>query len=210
VAGILILAVAWMAASARAQQTLVHFVSPAAGTAVEPGQTVTIAVTADQSVQKLALLGQHPLPVSQVVAPGLGVASPFQFQVKIPTNIRPGPYHVTAIGTLAGGETVTDALLLYVEKAEEPARIWAKPATILFSHVGERIPVRVLGAFADGSQETLTKSSKTTYTSADPNVASVSADGLVTAVGPGKTSIQVRTTTRECSIPATVANGSSE
>ena len=168
VAGILILAAGFVAASARAQQTPVHFVSPAAGTVVQPGQTVTIAVAADPSVEKLALLGQHPLPLSQVVAPGLGVARPFEFQVRIPADIRPGPYRVTAIGSLAGGETVSESLVLDVEKAEEPTRIWAKPSTILFSSAGERIPLRVLGAFGDGSQETLTKSSKTTYTSADP------------------------------------------
>ena len=138
----------------------------------------------------------------------MGVAQPFEFQVKIPSDIRPGPYRVTAIGSLAGGETVSESLVLNVEKAEEPTRIWAKPSTILFSGAGERIPVRVLGAFGDGSQETLTKSSKTTYTSADPNVATVSADGLVTAVGPGKTSIQVRTPTHDFSIPVTVPDGS--
>ncbi len=208
VVGILILAAELVTASARAQQTPVHFVSPAAGTVVQPGQTVTIAVAVDPSVQKLALLGQHPLPLSQVVAPGLGVAQPFEFQVRIPTDIRPGPYHVTAIGTLAGGETVKESLALDVEKAEEPTRIWTKPATILFAGAGERIPLRVLGAFGDGSQETLTKSSKTTYTSADPRVATVSADGLVTAVGPGKTSIQVRTMTRDCAVPVTVEGGS--
>jgi hypothetical protein len=195
-------------ASAGAQQTRVHFVSPAAGTVVQPGQTVTIAVVADSSVAKLALLGQHPLPVSQVVAPGLGVARPFEFQVRIPADIRPGPYRVTAIGSLAGGEPVSESLVLNVEKAEEPTRIWAQPSTILFSAAGERIPVRVLGAFGDGSQEALTKSSKTTYTSANPNVATVTADGLVTAVGPGKTSIQVRTPTHGFSIPVTVPEGS--
>ena len=94
--------------------------------------------------------------------------------------------------------------MLDVEKAEEPTRIWAKPSTILFSRAGERIPLRVLGAFGDGSQETLTKSSKTIYTSADPRVATVSADGLVTAVASGKTSIQVRTVTHDFSIPVTV------
>lgn len=206
VAGILILATGLVAATAGAQ-TPVHFVSPAAGTVVQPGQTVTIALSADSSVEKLALLGQHPLPISQVVPPGLGVARPFEFQVRIPTDIRPGPYHVRAIGLIAGGETVAESLVLNVEKADEPTRIWAKPSTMLFSHAGERIPVRLLGGFADGSQETLTKSSKTLYTSSDPNVATVGADGLVTAVGPGKASIQVRTLTRDCSIPVTVADG---
>jgi len=207
--GILVLAAGLVAASASAQQTPIHFVSPAGGTVVHPGQSVTIAVAADSSVEKLALLGQHPLPVSQVVAPGLGVASPFEFRVAIPANIRPGHYRVTAIGTLAGGETVAERLVLDVEKTEEPARIWAEPSSILFSGTGERIPVRVLGAYADNSQQELTKSSQTTYTSADPNVATVSADGLVTSVGAGKTTIQVHATRHDLTVPVTVAAGSS-
>jgi len=210
VAGILILAAGFVASAAGAQQSAVRIVSPAAGRVVQPGQTVTIAVAADSSVARLALLGQHPLPINQVVAPGLGVARPAEFQVRIPTDIQPGPYRVTAIGSLAGGETVSESLVLDVEKSDEPTRIWAKPATILFSHAGERIPVRVLGAFGDGTQETLTRSSRTAYTSADPRVATVSGDGLVTAVGPGKTSIQIRTRTRDFSIPVTVANASND
>ena len=208
IVGILMVAAGLVAASAGAQQASVHFVSPAGGTVVRPGQTVTIAVAADLSVERLALLGQHPLPVSQVVAPGLGVARPFEFQVRIPTDIRPGPYRVTAVGRLAGGETVSESLTLDVEKAEEPTRIWAKPSPILFSRAGERIPLRVLGAFGDGSQETLTKSSRTTYRSEDLSVATVSADGLVTAVGPGRTQIQVRMRGRDITIPVTVAASS--
>ncbi len=210
IVGSLILAVGLVAASARAQESPIRFVSPAAGTVVQPGHTVTVAVTADSSVEKFALLGQRPLPLSQVVAPGLGVASPFEFQVKIPTDIRPGSYRVTAIGVLRGGESVSESLVLDVEKAEEPTRIWAKPETMLFSRAGEQIPLRVLGAFGDGSQETLTKSSKTIYTSADPRVATVSADGLVTAVASGKTSIQVRTATHDFSIPVTVDDRSND
>src|SRR5579862_2011702 len=206
VSATLILTAGLAAASAGAEQSLVRFVSPAGGTVVRPGQTVTIAVSADSSVAKLALLGQHPLPVSQVVAPGLGVARPFEFEVRISTDIRPGPYRVRAVGVLAGGEPVAESLVLNVEKAEEPTRIWAKPSTILFSSAGERIPLRVLGAFADGSQETLTKSVKTTYTSADPDVATVSEDGLVTSIGPGKTTIQVHTPTHDFSVPVNVAD----
>ena len=207
VAGILILAAGMASVLAGAEQSPIHFVSPAGGTIVRPGQTITISVSADSSVAKLGLIGQHPLPVSRAVAPGLGVARPFEFAVTIPMDIRPGPYRVRAVGVLAGGEPVAESLVLNVEKAEEPTRIWAKPQTILFSGGGERIPLRVLGAFADGSQETLTKSVKTTYTSSDPEVAIVSDDGLVTSVGPGKTSIQIHTPTHDFSVPVTVADG---
>jgi hypothetical protein len=91
-----------------------------------------------------------------------------------------------------------------VEKSEEPRSIRTEPAIIHFEHAGDQIPVRVLGAFADGSHEELTKSSKTTFMSADPRVATVTAGGVVTAVGPGKTSIQARTPSSDYSIPVRV------
>ncbi|MGA9392281.1 MAG: hypothetical protein WBV69_17775 [Candidatus Sulfotelmatobacter sp.] len=75
---------------------------------------------------------------------------------------------------------------------------------IQFEHVGDHIPVRVLGAFADGSQEELTKSSKTIFSSADPRIATVTADGVVTSAGRGRTSIQARTPSSDYSIPVRV------
>jgi len=195
-----------------AQQDRVRILSPSAGTIVRPGQTVTIAVTADASIEKLALMGQHPLGVGQIVSGGIpgvvarggGESRPVQFQLRIPTDIQPGTYRVTAIGTTAGGDVESAALSLDAERAEEPARIWTEPSMVRFTRLGEQIPVRVLGVFSDASQRELTRSSKTTYTSADPRIATISADGVVTSVGPGKTSIQARTPTRDYSIPVSV------
>jgi len=212
VVSIVILFVAFSAVPGNAQQDRVHILSPSAGTTVRPGQTVTIAVAADASIQKLALMGRHPLGVGQIVAGGIpgvvargaGESRPVQFQLRIPADIQPGTYHVTAIGTTASGDVESEALTLDVEKAEEPSRIWMEPSMIQFTRLEEQIPVRVLGIFPDASQLDLTRSSKTTYSSADPGVATINADGVVTSVGPGKTSIQARTPTRDYSIPVTV------
>jgi hypothetical protein len=195
-----------------AQESLVRILSPVAGTVARPGQIITIAVAADASVEKLALIGQRPLGVGQVLsggAPGImargqGESRPIQFQVRIPANTRPGTYRVTAMGRVAGGDTESEAVTIDVEKSEEPVRIWAEPSLIRFERVGDEIPVRVLGAFADNSNEELTRSSKTSFTSADPRVATVSASGMVTAVGPGKTTIQMRTPSSDYSIPVRV------
>jgi Bacterial Ig-like domain (group 2) len=97
------------------------------------------------------------------------------------------------MGRVSDGDVESEAVTIDVEKSEERVRIWMEPSVIQFEHVEDQIPVRVLGAFADGSSEERTKSSKTTFTSADPNVATVTADGMVTGVGPGKTSIQAPT-----------------
>jgi large repetitive protein len=211
IAGIAFLATAIIAAPGSAQQSLVRILSPS-GAVVRPGQTITIAVAADASVEKLVLIGQHPLGPGQVLAggaPGIiargqGELRPIQFQVRIPADAHPGTYHLTAMGRIAGGDVESEAVTIDVEKSEEPVRIWAEPALIQFARVGDEIPLRVLGTFADKSNEELTRSSKTTFTSADPRVASVNASGIVTAVAPGRTTIQARTPSSDYSIPVRV------
>jgi Bacterial Ig-like domain (group 2) len=210
-AGMLSLLAVFCAAPVFAQSR-VHILSPATGTVVRPGQAVSVSVAADASVEKLALLAERPLPIGRVasgaapgvVARGLGEMRPIEFMVNVPADIRPGNYHLTAMGTLPGGDTVSDAVTLDVERDAEPGRIWTEPATIQFSRVGEQIPLRVLGSFGQGVHTELTRSSKTSFVSSDPRVATVSADGLVTAVGAGKTTVTVRTATRDYSVPVRV------
>lgn len=195
-----------------AQQSLLHILSPASGFVVHPGQTVAITVAADSSVQKVILTGPAPLGTGQlgtggpagIVARGQGEAHPIQFRLTIPNAIQLGIYHVTAIGKTSAGTVESEPLTLDVERTDNPIRIWAEPSSIQFTHVGDRIPLRVLGAFADGTQSDLTRSSKTTFASADPSVASVGADGMVTAVGEGKASILMQTSSVDYSIPVRV------
>jgi hypothetical protein len=208
---ILVAAIAIIAAPGSAQQDLLRITSPGPGCMVRPGDTVTIGVSADYSVEKLALIGQHPLGVGMVLsgaAPGiigrgLGEGRPMQFTLKIPTEIQPGIYRVTAIGRTSSGDVESQALTLDVEKPE-PSRIWAEPTLLHFTRIGDRIPVRVLGAFADGSSDELTKSTRTSFQSANPSIATVSAEGIVTAASPGKTTITVRTPSLHYSIPVRV------
>jgi hypothetical protein len=211
IAGIAVLAAGMFAVPSSAQQSLVRILSPS-GAVVRPGQTITIAVAADASVEKLVLIGQHPLGVGRILAggaPGIlargqGESQPIRFQVRIPADTQPGTYRVTAMGRVSGGDVESEAVTIDVEKSEEPVRIWAEPALVQFTKVGDEIPLRLLGAFAAGTNEELTKSSKTAFISADPRVATVSASGMVTAVGPGKTTIQARTPTSDYSIPVRV------
>ncbi len=200
--------VSFSATSTRAQQDPIHILSPANDTVVQPGQTIKVSVTADTSVEKLVVTGQHSLGVAQVVsqpgaanvARGQGDSTPVQFLLTIPAQIRPGVYRVTAIGTTSGGTVESQSIALDVEKSEEPTKIWTEPSVIQSIHPGDRIPIRVLGAFADRSEEELTKSNKTQFASADPHVATVAPDGVVTGVAPGKTFIQIRTPQHDYSI----------
>jgi hypothetical protein len=208
----LMLMASLISAPSFAQQSLLRIVSPASTLVVRPGQTVTVSVSADSAVQKLVLIGQHPIGMARLaadgtagmVAQGQGEAHPLQFLLSIPTAIKPGTYRVTAVGRTSAGSVESNALAIDVERPDQPTRIWAEPSTIQFTHVGDQIPLRVLGAFSDGSQAELTHSSNTTFASSDPRVASITADGMVTAVGEGRTSILVRSPSADYSIPVRV------
>jgi hypothetical protein len=195
-----------------AQESLVRILSPTSGLVVRPGQTVTATVSANRGVQKLLLMGQHPLGMARlasdgaagIVASGQGEGHPLQFLLTIPTLIQPGTYRVTAVGRTPDGVVESNALALDVERPDEPTHMWAEPSIIQFSHAGDQIPLRVLGTFADDSREELTRSSKTTFASADPSIASVTAGGMVAALKEGSTNIVVRTPSADYVIPVRV------
>jgi hypothetical protein len=212
VAATLVLATGLITVPGSAQQSLLRIVSPASGLVVRPGQTVTITVSADFAVQKLVLMGQHPLGMARlafggtsgIVAQGQGEGHPLEFLLTIPNAIQPGTYRVTAVGRASGSAVESKGLALDVERPDEPTRIWAEPSIIQFTHLGDQIPLRVLGAFADGSKADLTRSSNTMFASADPRVASITAGGMVTAVEEGRASILVRTPSADYSVPVRV------
>jgi hypothetical protein len=210
VAGTLVLVTGLITASS-AQESLLRILAPASGLVTRPGQAVTVTVAANSAVHKLVLIGQHPLSMAQlasdgtaaIVAQGQGEGHPKQFLLMIPDATQPGTYRLTAMGRTSDGIVESNAIVLDVERSDEPTRIWVEPSIIHFTHVGDQIPVRVLGAFADGSQTELTRSSNTISTSADPRVASITG-GMVTAVKEGRTNILVRTPSADYSVPVRV------
>jgi hypothetical protein len=66
-----------------------------------------------------------------------------------------------------------------------------EPSVLRFSAPGESIPLHVLGIFADGSQQDMTHSVQLSYSSQNPQIATVDGQGVVTALAPGSTHIVV-------------------
>lgn len=205
-------AIALVSVASNAGEDRLRITSPESGIIVHPGDAVTISVSADYSLEKIALIGEHPLGVGVVIAGGapgiiargLGDLRPIQFTIKIPAGIETGAYHVTAIGKSSSGDVESEAVALQVEKSQPPVRIWSEPASIQFNRVGDQIPIRVLGAFGDGSNDEITRSLFTSYVSADPRIATVSRNGMVSALAAGKTTILVTSRTFHYSIPVQV------
>ena len=64
-------------------QTL-QITSPAGGTIVNPGQVVTVTVTASSAFQEVIVVGGDPIGFSDSLA-----SPPYQFSIHIPPEIRP-------------------------------------------------------------------------------------------------------------------------
>ena len=168
-------------------QPSLQMTSPADGTVVSPGQSVTVTVSASGTFLQVFLVGGGPLGFSRSLS-----APPYDFTLTIPSNIRPDKYAVTAVGAYAQGQSVTSLpITLVVEPTTTPQSYRTEPETLNDLSVGVKAPLRVIGRFTDGSTANVTFSARTTYSTSDPGVATVDSRGIVTAVAPGKATILV-------------------
>lgn len=168
------------------QSNLLQITSPPSGTVVYPNQVVIVSVNADPSVSNVAILGDDPLGFSQSTN-----GQQLQFQLTIPADAAIGAYNVHAVGTTANGLAASQPISLQVD-AQGPARITGtQPSVLIMSAAGEITPLHVMGTLPDGSQADITHSLQMSYSSENPQIATVDSNGIVRAVTLGSTHIIV-------------------
>ena len=161
--------------------------SPANGAQVQAGQTLNVSVSASSGATFSSV---------QVVAQGAGIstalaAPPYTFTITVPSQIV-GPETITAMGVTSSGSAVfSPAIAVDCEPSLGVSSLSLSFSEISFGFTGDQVGLTVQGTLSDGSSVNLTQSSKTTFSSGNIAVASVSSTGLVTAVGPGTTTITV-------------------
>lgn len=185
--------------AAYAQQPLLQIVSPANQSLAPEGQAITITVSADLSVQNIWLMTQSPLPEVQPTG------SATQFILTLPTNIPPGLYRISAIGSNASGPVASAPIQIDVERQDAPVSLAANPTSLAFLSNGDTLSIDVEGTFADGSTLSITNSSQTLYFAANSSVVTVAPNGYVTAVGPGQSSVTARYGSISTTLGVTVA-----
>ena len=191
------------AVSADAQA--IQITSPVPGSRVAPGGVVTVVASLSQgiTVNQMIIIGEDPIGLSAPLA-----ASPFQFSITIPTNIKPGLYHITAdaIGS-QGQDFQSQPTTIDVEPALGINSLNTEPKNLIrFRFVGDNLPVRVLGTLTNGTEVDLSSSTLISYGSSNTNVATVSQTGVVTAVGSGSAYIKISGAAVPFAIPVFVPN----
>ncbi|MGH7141153.1 MAG: Ig-like domain-containing protein [Minisyncoccia bacterium] len=196
--GILFL-ISIMLRQSRVPTSVITIAAPTNGTVVSPGQTVPISVSP-------AALSSHIWVFAQTPLPGVVLgSSPGAFTLTIPTTMPLGQYTLTATYVDSGGTvTYSSPVNLDVETSAAVAALNISPSPINFSAVGDYIPLQVSANMTDGGTIDITHSTRTTYTSANSDIATVDANGVVTAVGAGSTKIDISYGSLSTSVPITV------
>jgi len=162
---------------------VLQIASPASGTIVSPGQSLSVSVTSpsNTSFTDVDIVGQSPLPpVNEAMS------VPAEFSLDIPLNIASRKYAIRAMGLTASNQNVeSDAIWIDIERPDMPVSIAAATDSLEFIAPGQELPINLLGTFADGPELYITESSHVTYTSSDTNIVTVASDGIVTAGAPG-------------------------
>jgi len=188
--------------SINAQQTPIQIVSPASGTIISPGSSITVNVSlaSGLTVKGMIIVGEDPIGFSD----GL-LSPPFQFPMTIPIDINPGWYYLTADATGLQGQDLSSTVAIDVEPTSAIVSIQIQPELISFGFVGDNTSIMVLGKLSSGQQITLTGSSLITFSSTNTGVVTISSSGLVTATGPGNATITTMTASgQSASIPVFV------
>ncbi len=159
---------------------LLQITSPADGVIVNRGQTLTVIVvpTAGTAFTGVLLTSDVDLGLQDQLL----TTTPSRFSITIPAKAAIGVHTLVASGGRSGQRPAKSLPIhLDVEPSVAISKISVEPEIINFHAVGNRIPLRVAGTFADGSIMDITKSSGTLYSSGDPTAATVDCLGIVTA-----------------------------
>lgn len=193
----------WAGASwAQPRGTGIRVLSPSDGAVFEPGQAVTVIVEPTGSI---------PLQVVGVVTLGVitgSFSAPFHVSYAAPQAL--GRYELDITAKDAKDHLFDAELTYHVETATPVTSLQVRSSTVgrppsvnLIAGVIEQ-RLRVDGVFADGATRDISKSREIQYISSNPQVATVTADGLVEAVDPGATTITVTYKGKSVTVPVTV------
>src|SRR5271166_1561848 len=183
-------------AFAAGREPELRIISPAKGASVTAGQELTIDISTakDGIAMILVMLGGMPIEAKHVSGP-----PPYRFSVRVPPAARLGMSELIVMGREVGGSY---PVVVDVERAEAPQSIRVSPASLNLHYIGDRDQIQVMGSYTGEGEVDISKSTRLTYESENPGIASVNGEGTVTGVSGGSTRIRVN---RQFSVDVRVA-----
>ncbi len=172
-----------------------RIVTPPDGTTVEPGQRFAVAVEGQPGVTPAAV---------SINSPGIFTVRehpPFTFSVSYPANAPLGPKRLVADGMDAQERSLGAQITINVETLTLVKSIQVTDPP-LFIPIQQEISVS--GVFADGVKREVTQSREIRYSSSNPGVATITADGVIEAIDNGTATIIVTYKNQSFSFPVKV------
>lgn len=178
--------------------------APTDGSIVEPGESFNIAVAGQNGFN---------LQKALVFSAEIGVTmdnAPFTDSLTVPIDAL-GPLQLFAIGSDSSGNfTSSDLITIQVQTDLELTEINIINGDIVLVDPNESRQVVVSGLFSDGVLRNLTNDSNTIYTIVIPSVASVTPEGIVSAVSEGSSLLRVTNNGIQDSVIVTVTRNAVE
>lgn len=191
-----------LACTAGLAQPTLHITSPADGTVVHPGESLTVIVEVSGGALKgVFVIGTDPIGGAQELK-----APPYRFTVEIPRKIDSGIHVLTAEGyTSPPTKVKRDAITIDIERSDSPVRLQVGPTSSLVLPVGDKVDyLWVSGTFADGMTTDLTQSTLTSIKSDNIRVATIRNKNNVVAVAPGSAKIIITNDKARIEVPVKV------
>jgi hypothetical protein len=166
--------------------------SPRDGAVVAPGETLQVRVSSPDRTRfgGITIVMEDPFDIDQEAT-----SLPARFAIKIPEDIAPGSYTVSALAGRANGELVVAAIEVDIERRDMPRALMPRDPRFPYPRVyleqkGKSRQIELLADFGNAHLD-VTNSSKLTYESSDTAVATVNTSGTITAVGGGRATVIV-------------------
>lgn len=174
-------------------QALLRIDSPADGTVVSPGETISVSVTSASgaALSNVGLLGEDPMGIY-----GPASSWPARFSITIPRVTSCRRYSLTAVANNAAGELVeSNSIALDIERPDMPVSLSevnsSKGSAMIAEAPGETHRFLMLAHFADGRVLEVSESPKLSFQSTDTRIVTVAETGTATAVTTGHAEIIV-------------------
>ena len=162
-----------------------NITSPEDGKVFSPGDTVTVEVTYDGQPKN----GIYFL--SQDGSIGVDDSAPYEFQFQIDEEFI-GSMLIVVWAVNEEGGIEEGSVEISIEPDDQPESISITPSGPVYTERGSEVMLYVEGTYPVGVTRDITSHAVgTSYSSADSSIASITEDGVITAVSVGETTITV-------------------
>ena len=171
-------------APALSAQTELMITSPAPGTTVESGTTISVVVEPKPgfTVDEVLVVGRN--------GAANDTQAPFEVDFAVPSEAF-GPYSISAFGKNATTEEyyASETVQLLAQPAAVLLSIEIKPDPAFLVGIGDTLRLSVTGQFADGIPREI-PAEQVTFTASPPGIVTVDSAGVATAEAIGQSTVE--------------------